>query len=162
MELAIFIATVMIIAFVLFLVCDTSSPCLRTYLKIRRIIEALQKQAATNITPLNQSEQLGGVDETAMQRQTAQIRNTIRFVYTIDEAPDGIVHMVSSQMLKPKSPKYQVQCMLVVMAVFQQQLQGAGIDPQTIPFNITESETGTQCLAMLLTSSQHSALLLAA
>jgi hypothetical protein len=66
-----------------------------------------------------------------------------------------MVHVVSSQLLKPKPEKYQIQCMLLAMLTLNQCLTDAEIDPNSVEFDIDRSATGTHYVAMSLSREQH-------
>jgi hypothetical protein len=132
-----------------------STPPVELFGQIRSAILDLQRIASANILSLQQAQKLTGFDQDQMLRQSCHVGDTIRYVYTIEEAQDGLVHTISSQMLKKKNEKYQVQCMLIAMLTLNQSLEAAGIDPKTVEFNIDRSVTGTHYLEMLLSRAQH-------
>jgi hypothetical protein len=86
------------------------------------------------------------------------LEGTIRFVYTVEQQDGGFMHLVSSQLKRPKGKKYQVQCMLVVMLVLNRQLGQAGIRQEDMKFEIDESALGTQYVGMLLNADQQARL----
>lgn len=119
-------------------------------------IKTVQVQALKNVIPLENADQLTGFDEKKMSEQTMCVDGMIRFIYTVEEHSDGYLHTVSSQLVKPRSRKYQVQCMLFVMITLNSQLERAGLNPETVKFDISESEMGTQYIEMLLSPQQNS------
>ncbi|HOX05402.1 MAG TPA: hypothetical protein PK280_03290 [Planctomycetota bacterium] len=118
--------------------------------KIGDAVSKLQLRAAKNIFPYTPGEEIRGFNPDAMQDLTICVEDTIRFVYTIEKHPQGLVHIISSQLCKPKSKKYHVQCMLVVMASLLRQIGDAGINQNEVKFEITESDLGTQYVNMLV------------
>jgi non-ribosomal peptide synthetase component E (peptide arylation enzyme) len=132
-----------------------STPPVEMFGQIRSEILDLQRIASANILSLKQAEKLTGFDQDQMLRQSRHVAETIRYVYTIEEAENGLIHTISSQMLKRKNEKYQVQCMLIAMLTLNQSLEAAGIDPKTVEFNIDRSVTGTHYLEMLISQSKH-------
>lgn len=138
-----------------------SSPPASMFVEIRELLREMQKLAAENILPASDGATMAGIDQATMLKHTAQLRKTIRFVYTIEESEAGRTHMVSSQLLLPKPEKYQIQCMLIVMLTMNQCLEEAGIDPQSVSFQIDKSEQGTHYLAMALSEAQHDQLMAA-
>ncbi len=132
-----------------------STPPVELFGKIRSEILNLQRIASANILSLHQAQKLTGFDQNQMLRQSCHVAETIRYVYTIEESENGLIHTISSQMLKRKNEKYQVQCMLIAMLTLNQSLEAAGIDPKTVEFNIDRSVTGTHYLEMLLSQAQH-------
>lgn len=127
--------------------------------EVRTAILDLQRVASQNIIPLEQAQKVTGIDQEQMLRQTRQVCETIRYIYTVEESQDGVVHTISSQLLKPKPEKYQVQCMLIAMLTLNQCLEDSGIDPKSVEFNIDRSATGTHYVAMLLPRDKHEQML---
>lgn len=127
--------------------------------EIQDTIVRLQQAAAENVMPLEKGDHLTGINEEKMARQSSHVGQSIRFVYTIEESPTGLVHVVSSQLLRPLPQKYQVQCMLVAMLTLNRQLSDSGTDPQEVEFDIDQSVTGTQYVTMSVTREQHDRML---
>jgi len=127
--------------------------------EIRDTILRLQQAAAENVFPLEKGNHLTGIHEEKMARQSSHVGPLIRFVYTIEESPTGLVHVISSQLLRPMPEKYQVQCMLVAMLTLNRQLSDSGTDPQEVEFDIEQSVTGTQYVMMSVTQEQHDRML---
>ena len=123
--------------------------------EIRTAILDLQQIASKNILRLEQAQKVTGIDQNQMLRQSCHVRETIRYVYTVEESENGLVHTVSSQLLRPKPEKYQVQCMLIAMLTLNQCLEESGIDPKSVEFNIDRSATGTHYVVMLLPREKH-------
>lgn len=136
-----------------------NSPSVGMMQDVREAVLSLQAVAATQITEVRADGQVLGVSLAAMERQTQRVRETIRFVYTIERDGEQVIHTVSSQLLARKPEKYQIQCMLVALLTLSQQLESAGIDPKTVPFNINRSELGTHFVALALTPDQNAKLL---
>jgi hypothetical protein len=132
-----------------------STPPAAMFDEMRAAIRELQQIASQNILPLEQTQKVTGIDLEQMLQQSRQVGNIIRYVYTVEEAENGIVHTISSQLLKPKPEKYQVQCMLIAMLTLNQCLEESGIDPKSIEFTIDRSATGTHYVAMLLPPEKH-------
>ncbi len=132
-----------------------ATPSAAMFGEIRNAILDLQQVASRSIFPLEQSQNVTGIDQDQMQRQSCRVRETIRYVYTIEESENGLVHTISSQLLRPKPEKYQVQCMLIAMLTLNQCLEDSGIDPKSVEFNIDRSATGTHYVAMLLPREKH-------
>ena len=120
--------------------------------EIHTAILDIQQVASRNILPLEQSQNVTGIDQDQMQRQSCRVRETIRYVCTIAESENGLVHTISSQLLRPKPEKYQVQCMLIAMLTLNQCLEESGIDPKSVEFNIARSATGTHYVADVASS----------
>ncbi|MHA2218769.1 MAG: tetratricopeptide repeat protein [Candidatus Hodarchaeales archaeon] len=128
--------------------------------RIDKALRTVQKQAAANILPASDEGEALSLDVKTMQKQTITVANTIRFIYTVEEHPEGLLHMVSSQLIKSRSKKYQVECMVFVTIVLRQfQFEEAGIKQDDVKLNIFETEMGTQYVSMLLTSDQHNKLM---
>jgi len=123
--------------------------------EIRTAILDLQQVASQNILPLEHSQKVTGIDQDQMLRQSCHVRETIRYVYTIEESENGLVHTISSQLLRPKPEKYQVQCMLIAMLTLNQCLEESEIDPKSVEFNIDRSATGTHYVAMSVPREKH-------
>lgn len=136
-----------------------STPPVEMFGQIRSAILDLQRIASGNILLLEQSQKLTGFDQEQMLRQSCHVGETIRYVYTIEEAENGLVHTISSQMLKRKNEKYQVQCMLIAMLTLNQSMEAAGIDPKSVEFNIDRSVTGTHYLEMFISRAKHDTLM---
>jgi hypothetical protein len=130
------------------------TPSITMFRQIGETLRTLQQRALKNIRPEAQAGEMRGLDLDAMQNQTLTVAGTIRFVYTVEKHSRGLVHMVSSQLCKPKRRKYQVQCMLTIMLHLSRQLSGAGIKSDDVKFEVTESELGTQYVAMLVSLEQ--------
>lgn len=131
------------------------TPSVAMFAEIRTAILDLQRVASHNIFPAEQCQKLTGFDQEEMLQQSCHVRDAIRYVYTVGECETGLVHVVSSQLLKPKPEKYQIQCMLVAMLTLNQCLADAGIDPKSVEFGIDRSPTGTHYVSMSLTRDQH-------
>ncbi|OUT57348.1 MAG: hypothetical protein CBB71_15630 [Rhodopirellula sp. TMED11] len=138
-----------------------SLPPTSLMIEIRELLREMQVVAAENVLPASDGTSVPGIDQATMLKLTAQLRKTIRFVYTIEESDEGLTHRVSSQLLLPKPEKYQIQCMLIVMLTLNQCLEEAVIDPRSVSFQIDKSEQGTHYLAMALSKAQHDQLLAA-
>ena len=138
---------------------SAATPSVAMFQQIRETVTALQRIAASNVLPATGGEHVTGFSGERMMRQTARLDETIRFVYTVEEHERGFLHAVSSQLLRRKPQKYQLQCMLVVMLTLNQQLGDAGIEQEDVQFDISRSELGTHCVAMLLSPDQHDAIL---
>jgi hypothetical protein len=136
-----------------------STPPVEMFEQVRRAILDLQKVAAENILQLEQAQKLTGFDQNQMLRQSCHVAETIRYVYTIEEAENGLIHTISSQMLKRKNEKYQVQCMLIAMLTLNQSLEAAGIDPKSVEFQVNRSVMGTHYLAMFTSREVHEKLI---
>lgn len=121
-----------------------------------RILD-LQRTALADVIPDPHGE-LRGFDEQAARNRTATVDGTIRFVYTVEQRDGGFVHLVSSQLKRPRGSTYQVQCMLVVMLVLNRQLAQAGIKPEDVKFELDQSPLGTQFVGMVLNADQHARL----
>ena len=132
-----------------------ATPPAAMFAEIRTATLDLQRVASQNVFPVGQNQKVNGIDQDQMLRQSCRVRDTIRLVYTIKESETGLVHFVSSQLLKPKPEKYQIQCMLVAMLTLNQCLEDAGIDPKSVEFNIDRSATETHYVAMSLTRDKH-------
>ncbi|MCU0709006.1 MAG: hypothetical protein MUF23_11995 [Pirellula sp.] len=132
-----------------------TTPPAAMFAEIRSAILELQGVASKNVFTVEQSQKMTGIDQDRMHQQTCRVRDTIRYVYTIEESATGMVHVVSSQLLKPKPEKYQIQCMLLAMLTLNQCLTDAEIDPNSVEFDIDRSATGTHYVAMSLSREQH-------
>ncbi len=146
-------------ALIFLLVRRDATPPPAMFEEIRTAILELQRVASQNIFPIEQSRNVTGVDQRQMLRQSCRVRDTIRYVYTIEQSEEGLVHTISSQLTKPKPEKYQVQCMLIAMLTLNQCLEDSGIDPKSVEFNIDRSATGTHYVAMLLPRDKHDQLM---
>jgi hypothetical protein len=122
---------------------------------INRGLRKLQAKALKNILPEQEAGKAVGFNVKRMEDQTITLQNTIRFVYTVECQGDGFLHVISSQLMQQKGPKYQVQCTALVMLLLTQQLDEAGMNQEDVEFDIEESETGTHYVCMLLDPSQH-------
>lgn len=151
------IAILVVVAFALafFLIRRGATPPTAMFREIRSAILDLQRVASQNIFPLEQAQKITGIDEDQMLRQSRTVRGTIRFIYTIEDSENGLVHTISSQLLKRKPEKYQIQCMLIAMLTLNQCLDDSGIDPKSVEFNIERSASGTHYVAMLLPREKH-------
>lgn len=149
------ISVIIACALAFFSIRRGATPPVAMFAEIRTAILALQHVASQNILPLQQTEKVTGIAQDQMLRQSCHVRETIRYVYTIDESENGLVHTISSQLLRPKPEKYQVQCMLIAMLTLNQCLEESGIDPKSVEFNIDRSATGTHYVAMLLPRAKH-------
>lgn len=149
------ISVVIVCALAFFLIRRGATPPAAMFGEIRTAILDLQHIASQAVLPLEATQTVAGIDQDQMLRQSCHIRETIRYVYTIEESENGLVHTISSQLLKPKPEKYQVQCMLIAMLTLNQRLEESGIDPKSVEFNIDRSETGTHYVAMLLPREKH-------
>jgi hypothetical protein len=134
---------------------SATTPPPEMFLEIREALLELQQEASQNVEPISASEKIHGIDLDSMPKKMREVRRTIRFVYTIAESQNGLVHTISSQLLKPKSEKYQAQCMIIAMFILNECLGEAGIDLKSIAFEIFRSEIGTHFLEMSLTRDQH-------
>lgn len=155
--IAIFVVIATSVAY--FLMRDGSTPPVAMFGEVRTAILDLQRVASQNIFPLEQTQKVTGIDQEQMLRQSRRVCETIRYVYTVEESEDGVVHTISSQLLKPKPEKYQVQCMLIAMLTLNECLKESGIDPKSVEFNIDRSATGTHYVAMLLPRDKHDQML---
>jgi hypothetical protein len=157
----IFVTIAVLIAsgIVFFLLRRSTAPPAAMFAEIRTAILDLQRVASQNIFLVGQTHKLNGIDQDHMLRQSCHVRETIRYVYTIEESESGFVHVISSQLLKPKPEKYQIQCMLIAMLTLNQCLADSSIDPKSVEFNIDRSATGTHYVAMSLTRQQHDQML---
>jgi hypothetical protein len=149
------ISVVIVCALAFFLIRRGATPPATMFGEIRAAILDLQHVASQNIFSLEQTQKVTGIDQDQMLRQSCHVRETIRYVYTIEESENGLVHTISSQLLKKKPEKYQVQCMLIAMLTLNQGLEDSGIDPKSVEFNIDRSATGTHYVAMLLPPEKH-------
>jgi hypothetical protein len=151
---------VVVVILILFIVSRKRAiPPVEMFKEIGDAIFNLQKKAASNIHVAQDGKDITGISIDKMQNQTLRIQDTIRFVYTIEQNGDEIIHAISSQMLKPKPRKYQLSCMLFVMLTLNKQINEAKINPDDVQFNIDQSELGTLYVNMTLTHSQHDAIL---
>ena len=142
-------------AIVFFVVRRGATPPAAMFAEIRTAILDLQRIASQNVFPIEQRQKVTGSDQDQMLRQSCHVRDTIRYVYTVEETESGLVHTISSQLLKPNPEKYQVQCMLVAVLTLNQCLEESGIDPKSVEFDIDRSATGTHYVAMLLPREKH-------
>ena len=140
---------------VFFLLRRGATPPAAMFGEIRTAILKLQRIASQNIFPVEQSQKITGIDQDQKLQQSCHVRETIRYVYTVEETESGVIHTVSSQLLKPKPEKYQVQCMLIAMLTLNQCLAESGIDPKSVEFSIDRSATGTHYVAMMLPREKH-------
>jgi hypothetical protein len=131
-----------------------ATPSVAMFRAIDRGIQDVQRNAFHNVLPDRKGE-IRCFDEEAMRNQMLVLNETIRFVYTVEQRDSGFVHLVSSQLKRPKGEKYQVECMLVVMLVLNRQLAQVGIKQDEVKFEIQKSELGTHYVAMLLNTEQH-------
>ena len=152
---AVIAVTAILAAMVALLARRSAGPSAVMFQEIRNTVLALQRVAAARVIPGAVGEDGAGLSVDDLRNHSACVRETIRFVYTVEETEGGFLHTVSSQMLAPKPEDYQVQCMLVAMLTLNQQLSEAGLDPDDVGFEVSASEHGTHYLAMLLTAGQH-------
>lgn len=134
---------------------NSTTPSIAMFRAIEAAILKLQQIAVTNILPAQPSGGAAGFNPDAMLRQTETLEGVIRFVYTIEHHENGLLHIVSSQLLRHKSLKYQIQCMLVAMLVLNRQLGDADIKQEEVAFDISQSELGTHYASMFLSQEQH-------
>lgn len=132
-----------------------NAPSAAMFAAIDQTVRELQRKALRNVLPEQKEGEVAGFDEKKMRDQTASLHDVIRFVYTVEHQQDGFLHVVSSQLKRARSKKYQIQCMLVVMLVFSRELAESGVEQEDVKFQIDESELGTQYVCMLLTPDQH-------
>lgn len=144
-----------ILLVVVLLLRGGGTPSVLMFQQIRDAMLSLQANAAKHIEKVTDDRRIRGISQAEVERQTRQVQETIRFVYTIEEDSDHFIHTVSSQMIVQKPEKYQVQCMLIVMLTLNQQLEAAGIDPKAVPFDISRSEMGTHYVTMTLSPEQN-------
>ena len=123
--------------------------------EIRGAILDQQQVASTNIVSLEETQEINGIDPDQMLRQSRRIRKTIKYVYKSEESENGLVYMVSSQLLRPNPEKSHVQCMLLSILSLNQCPDELGIDPKSLGFNLDRSATGTHSVAMLLPREKH-------
>ena len=136
-----------------------ATPSVAMFRAIDDAITRLQRTALTNILPEQPQGTVKGFDPDTMAGQTARLHDTIRFIYTVERHGFALLHIVSSQLLRPKSQKYHIQCMLVVMMVLNRQLDDSGIKQDDVSFDVDQSELGTQFVYMSLSPQQHEQLL---
>lgn len=149
------IAGIIILLIIVFVVRQRgATPPLTLWRLIEEAIPPLQRIALTTILPREAPGHITGFDADAMNRQVVSLHETIRFVYTIEKDAERFVHIVSSQMLRPKPPKFQIECMLVVMLVLNRQLGEAGIKHEDVSFEVNQSELGTHYIYMFLSPAQ--------
>ena len=122
---------------------------------IHQGLRKLQVKVLRNILPEQQPGKAVGFNVKRMEDQTITLQNLIRFVYTVERQGDGFLHVISSQLIRRKSQKYQVQCTALVMLLLTRQLTEAGMNQEDVEFDIENSEMGTQYVCMLLDPSQH-------
>ena len=122
---------------------------------INRGLRKLQAKALRNILPEQEAGKAVGFNVRRMEAQTITLQNVVRFVYTVERQGGGFLHVVSSQLIRRKSRKYQVQCTAAVMLLLNQQLAEAGMNREDVEFDIEESEMGTQYVCMLLGPNEH-------
>ena len=90
-----------------------------------------------------------------MARQTGTVQDALRFVYTVERSDQGMLHVISSQLLKRRSQKYQVQATAVVMLLLTQRMRKSGLKEEDVSIDLSESELGTQYVQMRLSSAHH-------
>jgi hypothetical protein len=149
------ISVVIACALALLLIRRGATPPAAMFGEIRTAILDPQQIASKNILHLTQAQKVTGIDQNQMLRQSCRVRETIMYVYTIEESENGLVHTISSQLLRPKPEKYQLQCMLIAMLTLNQCLEETGIDQESVEFNNDRSATGTHYVAMLLPRQKH-------
>ena len=147
------IALLLIAGFILWRRGNT--PSVAMFRAIDEGIRQLQRNALNNILPEHTEGSAKGFDPDAMTGQTVRLHDTIRFIYTVEHHQQGFLHVVSSQLLRAKSRKYHIQCMLVAMLVLNSQLAESGIKQDDVTFDVDQSELGTQYVCMLLPPPQH-------
>lgn len=133
-------------------------PSAQMFASINDSLRLVQQKASAAPFSDRQAKELHGMNAATMgkmQDQTVVVNGTIRLIYTVEEKPEGFLHVISSQMVKSRPAKYHISCMLVVMLVLNQQLAEAGIDANDVKFGMEESELGTRYVNMLLTADQH-------
>ena len=131
-----------------------ATPSVAMFHAIERGILDLQRKALADVLP-DQQREIRGFAEKAALGHTVTLKETIRFIYTVEQREGGFMHLVSSQLKQPRGKKYQMQCMLVVILVLNRQLEQAGIKQDDVKFDIDESAVGTQYVGMILTAEQH-------
>jgi hypothetical protein len=155
----IYIILIILIVVVAVYYFRNQGPSVMMFSKISDGLSQIQKSAYGTIIPNSDSQSMANFDESKMKAQTVTLENTIRFVYTVEQNEYGFLHTISSQLLKRKNKKYQVQCMLVAMMTLNTQLKDASIEEGEVNFDIDESELGTQYIGMQLSEKQHEQLL---
>ena len=148
------VAGVMLVVVVVLIRRNASTPSLAMWSSITSGIRELQQVALKHILPARTGE-IRGFDEKAFASQVITLKDTISFVYRVEEEDSGFVHIVSSKLKRDKGKKYQIECMLVVMMELNRALSEVGIVPADVKFDIEESEVGTQYIAMHLTADQN-------
>ncbi len=128
-----------------------STPSMAMWSDISETIPRLQRAAASNVHHAGEDT----VASAAMAKQTAVLRETIRFIYTIARDGDHVNHVISSQLVARKPEKYQVESMLVAMLALTRQLKAAGIEGDQGRFEVDRSEAGTHFMGLLLTAEEH-------
>jgi hypothetical protein len=131
-----------------------STPSVAMFEAIQHGILDLQQKALRSILPDHHGE-IRGFDEATALDTVVALEDTIRFLYSVEEHEGGFLHLISSQLIRPRAEKYQIQCMLVVMLVLNRQLGEAGVQPEDVRFELTKSELGTHYVGMHLTAEQH-------
>ena len=132
-----------------------TTPSVAMFGEIDKAIIRLQRTALNNILPEQTDVAVRDFDTDTMARNIANLHDTIRFIYTVEKHEHGFLHIVSSQLLRPKKQKYHIQCMLIAMMVLSRQLSDSGINQNMVSFDVGQSEFGTQYVLMLLSPQQH-------
>jgi len=148
-------AVVVIIVIVIVYRKRSGGPSVEAFQRITDAIMTIQRVAVRNVLPQTKSGAITGINEKQMESQTAIVDDTIRFIYTVERDEEDYLHIVSSQLVKRKRRKYQIESMLIVMLAFQRQLPECGIKPENVEFDIQESELGTQYVMMKLNEKQN-------
>ena len=148
-------AVVVITVIVIFYRKRSGGPSVQTLGRITDAIMTIQRVAVRNVFPQSKSGAITGINEKQMASQTAIVDDTIRFIYTVEEDEEDYLHIVSSQLVKRKRRRYQIEAMLIVLLALQRQLKECGVKPENVEFDIQESELGTQYVMMKLNEKQN-------
>lgn len=118
-------------------------------------IRTIQRSALRNILPECPGGVITDFDEDKMRECVTTVHRVIRFVCTVERHPQGLLHTISSQLIRRKSGKYHAQCMLTAMLVLYRELEESGIKQEDVTIEISEPDQGTHYLGMLLSRQQH-------
>jgi len=113
---------------------------------IRQYIFHIQKIAMDNIMLADDTIDQGIM--TDIDKQTIEVNEIIRFIYTVEQDHYAFKHTLSSQLIPSqagasKTRKYQENCMVCAINFFVSQLFACGFEHEDIPTYDDESKKGT-------------------
>ncbi|MDP6358532.1 MAG: hypothetical protein QF473_25650 [Planctomycetota bacterium] len=120
--------------------------------RLEKALPEIQHHAVRNITKPGNPVSFEAIE--SLKPQTAVIKDSIRFIYTVEHQDDSYLHTVSSQLTSDKPQRFHVEGTLMVMLLLNRQLTAAGFDAEEIKLDLDKSDMGTHFIELLLTPQQ--------